>query len=138
MFSGYFFYKHQQKVNMAEYYYNRGDYQKAADLDVGDISSKALSIVNAMDWKEDVDRYFKYNNEIYLLLFDTTISNIYSANLLFKHGSGDKDVVDILNGYYKEIADYLNVSTAKLDELNQIDYDKRSIELIKMLNKNRK
>ena len=137
MFGGYFVYKHNQKVSLAQYYYDIGDYKKASDLKVGDVSSKSLSIMNAMDWEDDVNKYLKYNNKTYLLLFDTTISNIYSANLLFKHGVGDKDEIDILNGYYKEIADYLGVSTNKLDQLNQIGSENRMIELVKILNKKR-
>jgi len=137
MSGGFFVQKHNQKVSLAQYYYNIGDYKKASDLDVGDVSSKALSIVNAMDWEDDVDKYLKYNNKTYLLLFDTTISNIYSANLLFKHGVGDKDEIDILNEYYKEIANYLGVSINKLDELNQIGSENRIIELVKILNKKR-
>jgi len=99
------------------------------------ISRNATSITNAMDWKEDVDNYLKYNDKTYLLLFDTTISNIYSSNLLFKHGYGDKDNIDALNNYYKEIADYLGVSTDRLDELNKLGSNKRIIELTKILSK---
>ena len=134
MFGGYFVYKHNQKVSLAQYYYNIGDYKKASDLKVGDVSNKALSIVNAMDWKDDINKYLKYNDKFYLDMFDLTISNIYSANLLFKHGVGDKDEIDILNGFYKDIADYLGISINKLDELNGIGSEKRIIEFTKILN----
>jgi len=119
MFGGYFVYKYNQK---------------ASDLKVNNISNKASSIINAMNWKEDVNKYVKYNDETYLVLFDTTISNIYTENLLLKHGLGDKNNVDILNKYYKEIADYLGISIDKLDKLNEIGSDKRIIEITKILN----
>jgi len=134
MFGGYLVYNHNQKVSLAQYYYNIGEYKKASDLKAGDVSDKALSIANAMSWEEDVSKYLKYNDKFYLDMFDLTISNIYSAKLLFKHEVGDKDEIDVLNGYYKEIADYLGVSTDKLDELNEIGLEKRIVELRKILN----
>lgn len=108
--------------------------QKQSNLRVVNASNYELLIKNTMNWKEDVNKYLKYNDESYLCLFDTTISNIYSANLLLKHGVGDKYSVILLNKYYKEIAEYLGVSTDRLDELNQIGSDKRTIELTKILN----
>jgi len=134
MSGGFFTYNHNQKVNLAQYYYDIGDYKKASNLKVSNISNKASSIINAMNWEEDVNKYVKYNDETYLILFDTTISNIYTENLLLEHGSGDKNNVDVLNKYYKEIADYLGISVDKLDELNEIGSDKRIIEITKILN----
>lgn len=138
MFGGYFVYNHYHKVSLAQYYFDIGEYEKASDLDVGDISRNASSIVSAMGWKEEVDKYLKYNNKWYIKSFDTKIYLIYSNNLLFEHGAGDKNTIDIINKHYKDIADYLGVSTIWLDELNEMDMDKRVVELEKILYEKRK
>ena len=105
-------------------------------MNIKDISDKASSIVNAMEWEEDIDKYFKYNDEFYLTAFDLTIENIYNANLLLKHGYGDDKYVDILNKYYKEIAVYLGTTENHLNEICEMDSEKSEIEIIKLF-KNR-
>lgn len=134
MFSGYFAYNHNQKVSLAKYYYDVGDYKKASDLKVEDISDKASSIINAMSWEEQIDKFIKYNDKFYLLSFDLVIENIYNANLLLKHGYGDKDFVDILNKHYKEIAEYLGTTENHLNEICEMDSEKSETEIIKLLN----
>ena len=133
MSGGYWIYNHNQKVGLAQYYYNIGDYQKASDLKVDKISSNALSIVNAMGWEDDINKYLKYNDKFYLSSFQGVIENIYNSNLLLEHGSGDKNNVEILNKYYKQIADYLNVPESRLDEIVEMGSDKGIVELTNLL-----
>ena len=109
-FGGYFIYSHTQKVNLAQHYYNIGDYKKASDLKVGDISEKSGTLNSAELWRMDI-------SDDFITLF-MTIQYIGGE---IEENKNDKIYVNRLKVYYKQIADYFNISEQQLDEIRKTD-----------------
>lgn len=130
---GFFFYNHQQKVSMAQFYYNSGDYKKAADLKIRDISKKADELNNAKNWRSKL--IYGGNDKLYNLQVngDTLYLNILSIHDAILYND-DKTFVSKISPYYKEIADYLNTSTTTLDKIAEMNYQEAPSELYKYLN----
>jgi len=109
-FGGYFIYSHTQKVNLAQHYYNIGDYKKASDLKVGDISEKSGTLNSAELWRMDI-------SDDFITLF-MTIQYIGGE---IEENKNDKIYVNRLKVYYKQMADYFNISEQQLDEIRKTD-----------------
>jgi len=109
MFGGYFVYKHNQKVNLAQYYYDTGDYKKASDLKVGSISDKAIMLNIAKNWRNDLGNA----QDLYI-----TIMLVYDE--IKANEKTDNDYANKLEVYYKGIADHFNISKDRLDEIGKM------------------
>ena len=109
MFGGYFVYKHNQKVSLAQYYYDTGDYKKASDLKVGSISDKAIMLNIAKNWRNDLGNA----EDLYI-----TIMLVYDE--IEANEKTDSDYANKLGVYYKSIADYFNISKDRLDEIGKM------------------
>ena len=109
-FGGYFIYSHTQKVNLAQHYYNIGDYSKAYNLKVGDISEKSGTLNSAELWRMDI-------SDDFITLF-MTIQYIGGE---IEENKNDKIYVNRLKVYYKQMADYFNISEQQLDEIRKTD-----------------
>ena len=109
MFGGYFVYNHNQKVSMAKYYYDIGDYKKASDLKVGSISDKAIMLNIAKNWRNDLGNA----QDLYI-----TIMLVYDE--IKANEKTDNDYANKLEVYYKGIADHFNISKDRLDEIGKM------------------
>src|SRR3972149_2377178 len=90
---GYFAYSHYQKVNLAQQYYDKGEYKKASDLKVGNISEKAITLNIAKNWRNDIGN----NEDLYI-----TIMLVYDEIEAFKNIDGA--YANKLETYYQNIA----------------------------------
>ena len=109
MFGGYFVYKHNQKVSLAQYYYDTGDYKKASDLKVGDISEKSVTLNIAKNWRSDLNN----PEDLYI-----TIMLMYDE--IQANKEKDIEYVNKLETYYQSIADNFNISTNCLDDIGKM------------------
>ena len=109
MFGGYFVYNHNQKVNLAQYYYDIGEYEKASDLDIGDVSDKAIMLNIAKNWRNDLGNA----QDLYI-----TIMLVYDE--IKANKKTDNDYANKLEVYYKGIADHFNISKDRLDEIGKM------------------
>lgn len=118
IFSGYFIYSHNQKISLAQYYYDTGDYKKASDLNVKDISDKARLLNLAKNWGNDLNK----KEDLYITIM------LVSSEIQINKGK-DSTYADKLEVYYKNIADYLNISTSRLDEIGKMNSKEGTIAL---------
>ena len=109
IFGGYFIYSHTQKVNLAQHYYNIGDYSKASDLRVGGISDKAVMLNIANNWRNDLQNA----EDLYI-----TIMLMYDE--IQANKEKDIEYVNKLETYYQSIADNFNISTNCLDDIGKM------------------
>lgn len=125
MSGGYFYYNYQQKVSMAEYYYSIGDYQKASNMNIGEVSKKALALFNASKWEKDK----KDSESLY--------TDILLINAEKKINKNDENFNSSINVYYKEIANYLGGNTDTLDNILKTGYQKGQVTILELIkNKN--
>jgi len=110
MSGGFFVYKHNQKVNLAQYYYNIGDYKKASDLKVGDVSDKSKMLNIVKNWRDDL------NDDENLYIIIMLISNEINLNKKV-----DISYVNKLEIYYKGIGNYFKISTNRLDDIGKMN-----------------
>jgi len=110
MSGGFFAYKHNQKVNLAQYYYNIGDYQKASDLKVNNISDKSKMLNIAKNWRNDL------NDDENLYITIMLISSEINLNKKV-----DISYVNKLEIYYKGIGNYFKISTNRLDDIGKMN-----------------
>jgi len=118
--SGFFVYNHNKKVSLARYYYDIGEYQKASDLKIGEISDKARILNLAKNWRDNIE--YGDNQGIYI-----TVMLISSD--INKYDKTDNDYVNKLGLYYQNIANYYNISKNKLDEIANMDFAKGTSEI---------
>jgi len=107
---GFFAYKHNQKVSLAQYYYNIGDYQKASDLKVNNISDKSKMLNIAKNWRNDL------NDDENLYITIMLISSEINLNKKV-----DTSYVNKLEIYYKSIGNYFSISTNRLDDIGKMN-----------------
>ena len=105
----FFAYKHNQKVNLAQYYYDIGDYQKASDLKVGDVSDKSKMLNIAKNWKNDLND--DENLYITIMLISSEINNNKKVDVSY---------VNKLEIYYKGIGNYFSISPNRLDDIGNM------------------
>jgi len=109
MFGGFYAYNHIQKVSLAKHYYDIGDYKKASDLKVGDISEKSVTLNIAKNWRSDLNN----PEDLYI-----TIMLMYDE--IEANKEKDIEYVDKLNTYYENIADHFNISKNCLDDIGKM------------------
>lgn len=124
MLGGYWVYNYNQKVSLAQHYYNIGDYKKAYDLDMGRVSDKALVLNNSKNWRMDLERDVEALYVVIMIIYDEIEANEKT----------DSVYANKLGVYYQEIADHLNISKNHLDEIREMKSDKGIPELTKILN----
>jgi len=106
MIGGYFVYSHNQKVNLAQHYYEIGEYKKASDLKIKSISDKVRMLNIAQNWRSDLGN----DEDLY-----TTIMLVGDEIKAYKNT--DSNYVDKLEVYYQSIANNFNISTNRLDDI---------------------
>jgi|GEM_PF-2020121 len=112
--SGYFYYNHQQNVNTAQHNYDTGNYQKAGNSNVGDVSRKSKTLSAMGNWKSS---YYDADS------LDNIITLIYNEMETYK--TSDTSYFDKLNVYYQEIANNFSISTTRLDDINKMSSSDR-------------
>ena len=116
MLSGYFIYNHYQKINLAQFYYDNGDYSKASELKTGNISDKSRMLNLAKNWTNDLNS----NEDLYIDIM------LISSEIDINKGKDDV-YVDKLEVYYQSIADHFNVSTSRLDEIGEMNSEEGTL-----------
>ena len=122
MSGGYLVYNNNQKVSSAQYYYGIGDYKKASDLAVGEVSDKASILLRMSDWKSHGKDVLSMSS--YISSLDSEINYIKP---------NDDKFINMLKSYYQDIASYLGVTTTKLDEINKMDSKSSQEEVQKLI-----
>lgn len=117
-----------EKVKLAQDYYDKGEYKEAADLNVGEISNHARVLYAIVSLTTSAG-----DKKTQRLLSDITLihNEIKNSNTAYK--VSNKDYFDILINAYKDFADCYKISTAKLDKIAEMNTSEGLTEINNLL-----